>query len=143
MRQTKYNETNVPSLDKRVENLVKHYHECIWPGEIRTAKKLLEHLAGDREFQFGKYKGQKIGRVIIKDRWYIEWCLDNVSFFTLTPTEQLIYNELCKGITIHGSGFSVNSSGLEYIPADNSHLLVDYDLVKYEIDLYEKEVLLN
>ena len=33
---------------------------------------------------FGQYKGYKIGNVIEQDARYIQWCLNNVSFFTLT-----------------------------------------------------------
>lgn len=32
---------------------------------------------------FGRYKGQKLGRVITNDAHYIQWCITNVSDFSM------------------------------------------------------------
>ena len=46
----------------------------------------------ERKITFGKYKGQKIGDLILTHIGYIMWCLDNVSWFSLDEEEQRIYD---------------------------------------------------
>jgi len=48
----------------------------------------------DRVFQFGKYKGQPIKKVILEHIGYVIWCLDNVDGFKLTDEEQAVYDAL-------------------------------------------------
>lgn len=48
----------------------------------------------ERVFQFGKYKGQPIKKVILKHMGYVIWCLDNVDGFKLTDEEQAVYDAL-------------------------------------------------
>lgn len=49
-----------------------------------------------RKFTFGKYKGQLIVEVIRMNPNYIDWCKENIPYFTLTDNEKSIL-ELVKG----------------------------------------------
>lgn len=46
----------------------------------------------ERTITFGKYKGRKIADLLFSHIGYIMWCLDNISWFSLTDEEQRLYD---------------------------------------------------
>lgn len=53
---------------------------------------LASQFTNNIRFDFGKYKDQFIGKIIIKDKTYIDWCLNNINNFKLTDKGQLLYD---------------------------------------------------
>ena len=62
----------------------------------------MKELGLDDILDFGKYKGEKISEVLLKDAQYIEWCMWNIPTFILSNevqkmlVKQLEYDEEVK-----------------------------------------------
>ena len=56
----------------------------------------------DRKITFGKYKGEKIMKLIMTHIGYIMWCLKNVRGFHLTNEEQIVYDAMAISIKRDG-----------------------------------------
>ena len=39
-------------------------------------------------FTFGKYKGRDVDEIICASPFYVKWCLENVSFFSITDEQK-------------------------------------------------------
>lgn len=39
-------------------------------------------------FTFGKYKGRDVDEIICSSPFYVKWCLENVSFFSITDEQK-------------------------------------------------------
>lgn len=50
----------------------------------------------NRRFNFGKHKGELIFDVIRIYPAYVEWVLNNISWFKLNDEEELFYHQTCK-----------------------------------------------
>ena len=46
-----------------------------------------------KTFTFGKYKGKEVGKIICSDPQYVKWCVENVSFFTLSIEQEILLKE--------------------------------------------------
>lgn len=46
----------------------------------------------DRQFAFGKYKGQDIKEIILTHIGYVMWCFENINGFYLNDEEQMVYD---------------------------------------------------
>ena len=51
-------------------------------------------------FTFGKYKGRSVLDILNEDPAYVEWCVNNIKWFSLDDTEQKMLNEITKAINI-------------------------------------------
>ena len=110
-------------------NLKNFYYKMLgYPG-IYGSEKLIDDFCDRRIFQFGKYKGKTIASIIVYDRQYVKWCVDNISGFELSVNEQALLEAFNEGYTIHGDKMIIDSSGVSVEPADNDD--VDYELLKY------------
>lgn len=49
-------------------------------------------------FTFGKYNGQNIAQVILKDPDYFKWCMNNVEKFDFSERDFMIYHDIKKQI---------------------------------------------
>jgi len=45
-------------------------------------------------FTFGKYKGEFFVDIIEKDPCYIQWCMESIDWFTLSPDDQDYVNAM-------------------------------------------------
>jgi len=60
-------------------------------------KKEEKILTKKSKFTFGKYRGKKIGEVVLYDASYIVWCIENIEWFTTnTELEDIAYENFCK-----------------------------------------------
>lgn len=62
-------------------------------------------IAEARKITFGKYKGERIKKLIIEHIGYIMWCLDNLKWFSLNEEEQALYD--AQAISIYKSGLKM------------------------------------
>ena len=88
-----------------------------------------------RIFTFGKYKGRSIMSVLDENPAYIEWCFNNIKWFSLDDTEQKRLNEITKAVNIvyyqypysfpRGKGASkiLIERALEYLENKNTFIL--------------------
>ena len=53
-----------------------------------------------KTFTFGKYKGRSVIEVLNENPAYVEWCINNIKWFSLDDTEQKMLNEITKAINI-------------------------------------------
>lgn len=53
-----------------------------------------------KTFTFGKYKGRSVIDVLNENPAYVEWCINNIKWFSLDDTEQKMLNEITKAINI-------------------------------------------
>lgn len=53
-----------------------------------------------KTFTFGKYKGRSIMSVLDENPAYVEWCINNIKWFSLDDTEQKRLNEITKAVNI-------------------------------------------
>lgn len=53
-----------------------------------------------KTFTFGKYKGRSVIDVLNENPAYVEWCINNIKWFSLDDTEQKLLNEITKAINI-------------------------------------------
>ena len=51
-------------------------------------------------FTFGKYKGRSVLDILNENPAYVEWCVNNIKWFSLDDTEQKMLNEITKAINI-------------------------------------------
>ena len=56
--------------------------------------KLISNNMTDRKLTFGKYKGRPIKEITLTHIGYIMWCLNNLSWFSLTDEEQAVYDAM-------------------------------------------------
>lgn len=68
---------------------------------------LASQFTNNIRFDFGKYKGQFIGKIIIKDKTYIDWCLNNINNFKLTNKGHLLYNIRQEEIAFHNIRYDI------------------------------------
>lgn len=52
----------------------------------------------DKIFNFGKYKGQPVKKIILTHIGYIMWCLTNLNWFKLDNGEQELYDAVALAI---------------------------------------------
>ena len=86
-------------------------------------------------FTFGKYKGRSVLDILNENPAYVEWCVNNIKWFSLDDTEQKMLNEITKAINIvyyqypnsfpRGKGASkiLVKRALEYIESKNAFIL--------------------
>ena len=86
-------------------------------------------------FTFGKYKGRYVMDILNENPAYVEWCVNNIKWFSLDDTEQKMLNEITKAINIvyyqypdsfpRGKGASkvLVKRDLEYIENKNAFIL--------------------
>ena len=43
-----------------------------------------------RQFWFGKYQGRPIREMILTNKQYVQWCIENIKDFTLTTEEFML-----------------------------------------------------
>ena len=88
-----------------------------------------------KTFTFGKYKGRSIMSVLDENPAYVEWCVNNIKWFSLDDTEQKRLNEIAKAVNIvyyqypysfpRGKGASnvFIERALEYLENKNTFIL--------------------
>ena len=88
-----------------------------------------------KTFTFGKYKGRSVIDVLNENPAYVEWCVNNIKWFSLDDTEQKMLNEITKAINIvyyqypdsfpRGKGASkiLVKRALEYLENKNAFIL--------------------
>ena len=88
-----------------------------------------------KTFTFGKYKGRSVIDVLNENPAYVEWCINNIKWFSLDDTEQKMLNEITKAINIvyyqypysfpRGKGAStiLIERALEYLENKNTFIL--------------------
>ena len=86
-------------------------------------------------FTFGKYKGRSVLDILNENPAYVEWCVNNIKWFSLDDTEQKMLNEITKAINIvyyqypdsfpRGKGASkiLVKRALEYLENKNAFIL--------------------
>ena len=52
----------------------------------------------DKIFNFGKYKGQPVKKIILTHIGYIMWCLSNLAWFKLDTEEQELYDAVALAV---------------------------------------------
>ena len=86
-------------------------------------------------FTFGKYKGRSVLDILNENPAYVEWCVNNIKWFSLDDTEKKMLNEITKAINIvyyqypdsfpRGKGASkiLVKRALEYLENKNAFIL--------------------
>lgn len=78
------------------------WHKMLgYPG-IHTATDLIREFTRNRRLEFGKYRGRHVADIIMADRQYIQWCIDNVPAFKLTAEENALFKAGTDGCRIGG-----------------------------------------
>ena len=110
------------NLPLRARNLYLFWYKMLgYPG-IATAEKLIANFTHNRVFAFGKYKGACIGEMILLNRKYVNWCLENIPSFKLNK-EELVLFTMDKSINLGGYGDEF------YIPGETyNNTLIDWEI---------------
>lgn len=101
---------------KEARILKDNYYKMLgYPG-ISQAEKLIDDFCGNRRFSFGKHNGETISSVIIYDRQYIKWCIQNVPKFSLSDKEQAMFDCFKEGYKIKGDRMVITGDGVFTLP---------------------------
>jgi len=131
---SEYEKKLLSNLDNIAWNLNIFYHRMLcYPGEI-TALELIDSFTRNNLLKFGKYKGNRVGRIILLDPQYIAWLIKNVPSFKLTPEEEALYKAKTKPIHLGGCITDFSTDETYYYEGDSP----DYELIDWLREYYNK-----
>ena len=131
----KYENNIRNNLELRARNLKVFYWRMLgYPGHY-TAIELINHFCHYHKFDFGKWKGYYIGEIMMIFPKYVEWCLENVSFFKLNKEEEALYNTSWN-YSVGGVSWDITFDEVKDIPGDRyDHALIDWEREQLKNDI--------
>lgn len=118
--------TQQEAIDYEDQFLIDHKSVAVDIVALNNVNKLwsqalASQFTNNARFDFGKYKGQLIGKIIIKDKSYIDWCLNNIDNFKLTDKEQYLYNVGWKETAFYNIRYNIIDILKERYLVSNTH----------------------